>query len=117
MERLYRVVSGAHTGKVGTLKPLVGVCYGGIYGYPIEIDGSLYTLGCDEVKELTAYEVACRNAIVNFLGSLGDLTLDEALANVELDARSYGWPRETVRELASRVRLHFAKVDRKPAGA
>jgi hypothetical protein len=54
-------------------------------------------------------------AIANFMATLGELTLDESLANVELDARSYGWPRETVRELASKVRLHFARVDRKPA--
>ena len=47
--------------------------------------------------------------MADFMGSLSGLTLEEALLNVELDAASGGWPRPMVRELASRVRCHFAK--------
>lgn len=50
-----------------------------------------------------------RMAIENFMATLGGLSLDEALANVELDARAYGWDRSTVRELAHSVRMHFVK--------
>lgn len=49
------------------------------------------------------------NGAANFLATLDGLTLDEAMANVELDAKSCGWDRATVRELASKVRLHFAR--------
>jgi len=60
-------------------------------------------------------------AVETFLSTLGDLTCEEALANVELDARSYGWSRFAVRTLASKVRLHFARLHpanlaRKPEG-
>jgi hypothetical protein len=48
-------------------------------------------------------------ATVNFLATIGDQTLDEALANVQLDAVAYGWDRATMRALASRVRLLFAR--------
>jgi hypothetical protein len=44
-----------------------------------------------------------------FEATLGDQSLDEALANLELDARLYGWPRAEVRACASRIRLRFAR--------
>lgn len=35
-------------------------------------------------------------AVINFLSSLGDLTLQEALANLNLDANLYKWNAATV---------------------
>ena len=52
---------------------------------------------------------AVRRQVENFVATLAGQTLDEAMANVALDARSYGWDRATVRALAHRVRLHFAR--------
>jgi hypothetical protein len=47
----------------------------------------------------------------NFLGTLDCAALDlaAALANVELDAKSYGWSRLATRTLASQVRLKYAR--------
>lgn len=47
-------------------------------------------------------------AVEMFLATMGDMTLEEALGNVELDAQAYGWDRLTVRTLAHKVRTHFA---------
>lgn len=47
-------------------------------------------------------------AVAMFMGTIDGLTLNEAMANAELDARAYGWSRATTRTLASRIRLHFA---------
>jgi hypothetical protein len=47
--------------------------------------------------------------IANFMATLHGLTLDEALGNLELDARSYGWPRATVRAMASEIRIRYAR--------
>jgi hypothetical protein len=48
-----------------------------------------------------------QNAIENFLATMGAMTQEEALANAELDARSYGWSHEATRMLAFRIRVHF----------
>lgn len=47
--------------------------------------------------------------VENFMGTLAGQTLDEALANAELDAKSYGLSRGAARELGAKVRQHFAK--------
>lgn len=46
-------------------------------------------------------------AVQNFLGTLGDMTYQEAIANVEMDARSYRWSRETVAALRKGISEHF----------
>ena len=49
------------------------------------------------------------DALEMFMATLDGLSLDEALANLELDAKSYGWTRQDVRGAASRIRLRFAR--------
>lgn len=44
-----------------------------------------------------------------FLGTLYGQTLEEALVNLEADARSYGWSRLGVREAASEIRRRFSR--------
>jgi hypothetical protein len=44
-----------------------------------------------------------------FLATLAGQTLDEAMANLELDAKAYGWTRAEVREAAHKIRLMFAR--------
>lgn len=51
-----------------------------------------------------------------FLATLGDQTLEEALANAELDAASFAWPRAVVREVGHRVRLAFVARKGQPVG-
>lgn len=40
-------------------------------------------------------QIVKRSAVENFLGTLAGLTRDEAIANMELDARLYGWNEAT----------------------
>ena len=51
------------------------------------------------IEELASREGVKRTAVENFLGSLDDLTREEALANLELDVRSYGWSTATGRAI------------------
>jgi hypothetical protein len=44
-----------------------------------------------------------------FLVTSRDQTLEEALLNLELDAKAYGWDRMTVRAVASELRLRAAR--------
>jgi hypothetical protein len=46
--------------------------------------------------------------VSNFLATLTGLTLAEAMANAEQDARAYNLSRRAARELGARVRAHFA---------
>ncbi len=46
-------------------------------------------------------------AVENFLGTLGDMTYQEALSNVEMDARSYRWSRETVAAIRKGLTEHY----------
>lgn len=48
-------------------------------------------------------------ALDNFMASIHGLTLDEAMANAALDAKSYGWTREQTRVLGVRIRAHFTR--------
>jgi len=45
--------------------------------------------------------------IAVFLGTLQGQTKEEALANLESDARAYGWSREAVRKAAGAIRLRY----------
>jgi hypothetical protein len=57
------------------------------------------------VRGKTAHAVE----IALFVHTLAGQTLDEALANLERDAKSYGWDRKTVREAASAIRVRAAR--------
>ena len=52
-------------------------------------------LTATRINELASGKNVKRVAIENFLSSLGDMTYQEAVANCELDARSYRWNHET----------------------
>ena len=57
-------------------------------------------------------------AVMNFLGSVGGLTYQEAVSNCELDARSYGWNYETVGAIREGLDHFFgSKVDPSSKGA
>jgi hypothetical protein len=61
------------------------------------------------MKNTERSERRANEALDNFMASIHGLTLDEALANAELDARSYGWTREQTRALGGRIRAHFSR--------
>ena len=46
-------------------------------------------------------------AVENFLGTLGSMSYQDAIANVECDARSYRWSRETVAAIRKGLTEHF----------
>lgn len=52
-------------------------------------------LSPDRIEELASQPGVKRIAVENFLGSLGDMTKQEAYANRDQDARSYGWNEAT----------------------
>lgn len=51
------------------------------------------------IAALAAREGVDRLTVENFLGTLGSLTQAEALANLELDAVTYGWSTATGRAI------------------
>ena len=61
----------------------------------------------DRIIELAQGEGVKTLAVENFLSTLGDLTYQEAVANCELDARSYGWSRETSAAIRTGLCEHF----------
>jgi hypothetical protein len=56
-------------------------------------------LAWHRIEALASREGVNQTAVENFLGSMDDLTQEEALANLELDARSYKWNPETGRAI------------------
>lgn len=48
------------------------------------------------IEELASGKNVKRQAVLNFLGTLGDMTYQEAVGNAEMDARSYRWSLETL---------------------
>jgi len=60
-----------------------------------------------DITKLAAGKNVRAQAVANFLGSLGDLTYQEAIGNLEMDAHSYGWSRETVAAIRSGLSSHF----------
>ncbi len=48
-------------------------------------------------------------AVENFLGTLHDMTTEDALMNLAMDARSYGWNAATVRAIRLGIYTHAAK--------
>lgn len=59
------------------------------------------------IVELASRKGAKKIAVENFLGSLGDLTYQEAVGNCELDARSYRWNHETVGAIREGLVEHY----------
>lgn len=46
-------------------------------------------------------------AVENFLGTLGTMTHQDALMNLDADARSYRWSRETVAAIRKGLLEHY----------
>jgi len=61
----------------------------------------------DRIIELAQGEGVKAIAVENFLSTLGDLTHQEAVANCELDARSYRWSQETSAAIRIGLCEHF----------
>ncbi len=58
-----------------------------------------------EIAELAALPGVSRDAVVNFLSTLDDQSQGEALANLEIDARAYGWNTQTGRAIQLGIML------------
>lgn len=52
-------------------------------------------ISAEKIEELASRPGVRRIAVENFLSTLGDMTYEEARANLDLDRRSYGWNDET----------------------
>jgi hypothetical protein len=59
------------------------------------------------IEKLASGKNVKKIAVENFLGSLGDMTYQDALANVECDARSYKWSKETVAAIRKGLLKHY----------
>jgi hypothetical protein len=59
------------------------------------------------VHELASQEGVRQDVIENFLGTLGDMTEDDAMGNLVYDAKSYRWNTLTVRVIQQGIREHF----------
>jgi len=53
------------------------------------------TIRAERITELATRKGVRRIAVENFLGTLGDMTYQEAVGNCEADAKSYGWDKAT----------------------
>lgn len=73
----------------------------------------LVTTALLAVGETLSSESSLRVPCGSFVGSLQGLTLAEAMANVQLDARLYRWPHAFTSLLQARVIRHYtAKAPR-----
>lgn len=61
-------------------------------------------LGCNSRRSPHADEIAL------FLGTLSDMSTEDALANLEHEARLNGWTRGAVRVAAHEIRMRAARV-------
>jgi hypothetical protein len=59
------------------------------------------------ISELASRPKVKKTAVLNFLASLNGLTYQEAVANCELDARSYGWNYETSGAIREGLVAHY----------
>jgi hypothetical protein len=64
-------------------------------------------MNASKIVELAARPGVKRVVVENFLASLGDLTYQEAVANCELDARSYRWNYATSGAIREGLLDHF----------
>lgn len=63
------------------------------------------TLTREQVERLASRKGVKRTAVENFLGTLGGSSREEALVNLELDARSYKWTAKTVKAINDGIDL------------
>lgn len=49
------------------------------------------------------------NAVGNFMGTINEMTAQQAFANLRLDAGMYGWNGATRTVIAEQITLHFKK--------
>ncbi|HID71577.1 MAG TPA: hypothetical protein EYP29_02385 [Thermoplasmata archaeon] len=62
-------------------------------------------LSLNEIKNLASRPKAKRIAVENFLFSMADLSEREALYNLVLDARFYGWNLATIKAIKDGIKL------------
>ena len=70
----------------------------------------LAVLSSIEISKFASRSGVKKIAVENFLGSLGDLTLDQALGNVQLDAGLYRWNTPTVNAIRAGIFLATRKA-------
>lgn len=60
-----------------------------------------------QIDELASRPKVKRVAVENFLSSLDGLSRQDAIGNLEMDAKSYKWARETKASIHEGILLHF----------
>lgn len=65
-------------------------------------------LNVKRILELAGRPNVRKTAVQNFLGTLGEMNRNEALANLNQDARSYRWDAQTVSTIREGISEHFA---------
>lgn len=61
----------------------------------------------ETIQELAARPGVKKVAVENFLGTLGTMTLGNALDNLASDAQAYGWSAETIAAIFEGIHDHF----------
>lgn len=64
-------------------------------------------LTSEEIKALSERRGAKAIAVQNFLGTLGDMSRGDALANLTLDAGLYKWNAATKKAIRDGILKHF----------
>ena len=64
-------------------------------------------LTISRVQELATQEGVRQQAVENFLGTLGDMTEDEAMGNLVQDAKVFRWNTLTIRVIQQGIRENF----------
>ena len=64
-------------------------------------------LTSEQITKFSARKGVKVIAVQNFLGTLGGSTQSDALANLEMDARSYRWNAATVGAIRAGIVAHF----------
>ncbi len=70
----------------------------------------LAKLSSSEISNFASRSGVRQIAVENFLGSLGDLILSQALSNVQLDAGLYHWKASTVNAIKAGIFLAARKA-------
>jgi len=65
-----------------------------------------------DIEKLASRPNVQAEAVVNFLSSLEGLTYQEAVANCECDAQSYGWNHETSGAIREGLVQHYFRDNR-----
>lgn len=64
-------------------------------------------LTAQRIEELSQRQGARKIAVENFLSTLHGLTMTEAMMNLELDARLYGWKEPTISAISRGIGEFF----------